>query len=176
MVRENFLLRFRTPNMEISKHCPTPQHIQLQIKETRIDYSIVLSLCDLFLLSERCLCWMLQNLNRMSYVITIRLCGTIINIYIAMICIAFQQNYLPFLIINNGLGLILCTTVNCVRQVSRFFLIPIIYNSIHCCSNRPKCAIIFVILSIPSLIISSIIWIECFNIGLIIPAKWLKTE
>ena len=89
-----------------------------------------------------------------------------------MICIAFQQNYLPFLIINNGLGLILCTTVNCVRQVSRFFLIPIIYNSIHCCYNRPKCAIIFVIWSIQSLIL----WIECLNIGLIIPAKWLKTE
>ena len=147
MVQENFLLHFRKPNMEISKHSLTPRHIQLQIKETRIDYSIVLSLCDLFLLSERCLCWMLQNLNRMSNVITIRLCGTI------MICIAFQQNYLPFLIINNGLRLILCTTVNCVQQVSRFFLIPIIYNSIHCCYNRPKCAIIFVILSIPSLII-----------------------
>ena len=153
MVRENFLLRFRTPNMEISKHSLTPRHIQLQIKETHIDYSIVLARCDLFLLSARSLRWMLQNLNRMSYVITIRLCGT----NIAMICIAFQQNYLPFLIINNGLGLILCTTVNCVRQVSRFILIPIIYNSIHCCYNRPKRAIIFVILSIPSLIISSII-------------------
>ena len=120
MARENFLLHFRTPNMEISKHSLTPRHIQLQIKETHIDYSIVLARCDLFLLSARCLRWMLQNLNRMSYVITIRLCGTI------MICIAFQQHYLPFLIINNGLGLILCTTVNCVWQVSRFFLIPII--------------------------------------------------
>ena len=79
MVRENFLLHFRKPNMEISKHSLAPQHIQLQIKETHIDYSIVLALCDLFLLSARCLCWMLQNLNRISHVITIRLCGTIIN-------------------------------------------------------------------------------------------------
>ena len=81
MVRENFLLRFRTPNMEISKHSLTPQHIQLQIKETHIDYSIVLALCDLFLLSERCLCWMLQNLNRICNVITIRLCPYCNDLY-----------------------------------------------------------------------------------------------